>query len=225
MTAISIGEDLDLDIADERDESRYLDFHEGVLPVQEAARDDGTRVSPHDPLLPAVLAVPMLARGLARRQAHARRPRRGARGDDALGCGSPLRREPHDRDHHGARVRACRAARDLRDAGVPGAAGGAVRDTCHRRVARPVDAHEHHAPAHEPGGPAVALREVRARRSPRWWRSRWLECGERRRVAGRSSSSGRWRSREPSTWSPIRSCTTGGPSMRAVTTSSAARRR
>lgn len=63
MTAISLGEDGNLDIADERAESRYRDFHEQALPPQSAVRDDGSRISPHDPLLPAFLAVPVLLGG------------------------------------------------------------------------------------------------------------------------------------------------------------------
>jgi hypothetical protein len=63
LTAMSLGEDGDLDIADERAAGRYRDFHEVGLPIQERVRDDGARVSPHDPLLPLVLAVPMLVGG------------------------------------------------------------------------------------------------------------------------------------------------------------------
>ncbi len=63
MTAISLGEDHDLDIADERAEQRFRDFHRAELPRQEADRDDGALVSPHDPLLPALLAVPMFLGG------------------------------------------------------------------------------------------------------------------------------------------------------------------
>lgn len=63
LSAISIGEDGDLDISDERAEDRYRTFHRAELPVQELVRDDGTAVSPHDPLLPALLALPMLAGG------------------------------------------------------------------------------------------------------------------------------------------------------------------
>ncbi|HEX5616055.1 MAG TPA: hypothetical protein VFZ83_12955, partial [Acidimicrobiia bacterium] len=59
LSALSLAEDRDLDIADERADERYRPFHRAELPVQEAARDDGSRVSPHDPLLPAFLAVPM----------------------------------------------------------------------------------------------------------------------------------------------------------------------
>jgi hypothetical protein len=63
MTAISIGEDISLDISDERAEQRYRVFHRGEAPRQEAVRDDGSAVSPHDPLLPVLLAVPMLVGG------------------------------------------------------------------------------------------------------------------------------------------------------------------
>jgi hypothetical protein len=63
MTAISLGEDLDLDISDERTEQRFRDFHRGNLPMQETVRDDGRLVSPHDPLLPVYLALPTLIGG------------------------------------------------------------------------------------------------------------------------------------------------------------------
>lgn len=58
MTAISLAEDHSLDVGDERADGRYRSFHEVGLPLQEAIRPDGSRVSPHDPLLPALLAVP-----------------------------------------------------------------------------------------------------------------------------------------------------------------------
>jgi hypothetical protein len=63
LSAISIGEELDLDISDERLDGRYADFHEVLLPIQEERADDGSRVSPHDPLLPAALALPVLVGG------------------------------------------------------------------------------------------------------------------------------------------------------------------
>jgi len=59
ITALSLAEDRSLDIADERADAAYTDFHEFALPVQERVQDDGSRVVPHDPLLPALLAVPM----------------------------------------------------------------------------------------------------------------------------------------------------------------------
>ena len=59
-TAISIGEDFDLDISDELAERRFEPYHEIDLNPQTIDLDDsGRRVSPHDPLLPALLAVPM----------------------------------------------------------------------------------------------------------------------------------------------------------------------
>jgi hypothetical protein len=63
LTAISLGEDFDLDISDERTEQRFRDFHRAGLPLQEKVRDDGRLVSPHDPLLPAYLAVPVRVGG------------------------------------------------------------------------------------------------------------------------------------------------------------------
>lgn len=63
LSAISLGEDRDLDISDERAEGRYRPFHRADLPVQELVRDDGSAVSPHDPLLPVLLALPVLAGG------------------------------------------------------------------------------------------------------------------------------------------------------------------
>ncbi|MBJ30500.1 MAG: hypothetical protein CL466_03660 [Acidimicrobiaceae bacterium] len=60
MTAISLGEDLDLDISDEIDEKQYLPFHEIGLNTQTIdLNEHGQRLSPHDPLLPAILAMPM----------------------------------------------------------------------------------------------------------------------------------------------------------------------
>ena len=59
LTALSIAEDRDLDIADQRRSGAYRDFHEAPLPVQTVLRPDGSRVSPHNPLLPLYLAGPM----------------------------------------------------------------------------------------------------------------------------------------------------------------------
>ena len=63
MTALSLASDLDLDVADERARGAYRDFHEVGLPTQEAIQRDGSRVSPHNPLLPALLAVPVAGLG------------------------------------------------------------------------------------------------------------------------------------------------------------------
>lgn len=59
LTALSIAQDGDLDIADERDDEAYRAFHEASLPVQTVLRPDGSRLSPHNPLLPLYLALPM----------------------------------------------------------------------------------------------------------------------------------------------------------------------
>jgi hypothetical protein len=59
LTALSLAEDRDLHIDDEIAAQRYRVFHELGLPVQTEVLDDGHQISPHDPLLPAVLALPM----------------------------------------------------------------------------------------------------------------------------------------------------------------------
>ncbi|HYZ99814.1 MAG TPA: hypothetical protein VE575_13735, partial [Acidimicrobiales bacterium] len=59
LTALSLFEDRNLNIDDELAEARFAPFHELDLPVQTEVLDDGRQVSPHDPLLPAILAVPM----------------------------------------------------------------------------------------------------------------------------------------------------------------------
>ncbi len=64
ITAISLGEDASLDVSDELAEERFLPFHEIQLNPQTIELDDeGRRVSPHDPLLPLLLALPMLVGG------------------------------------------------------------------------------------------------------------------------------------------------------------------
>ena len=59
LTALSIAQDRDLDIANQRYSGAYRDFHEVLLPVQTVLRPDGSRISPHNPLLPLYLALPM----------------------------------------------------------------------------------------------------------------------------------------------------------------------
>ncbi|HSP04590.1 MAG TPA: hypothetical protein VLR27_13855 [Acidimicrobiales bacterium] len=56
LSAISIVEDGDLDIADELAAERWRDFHDAQLPRQTEPRSDGSELSPHDPLLPVLLA-------------------------------------------------------------------------------------------------------------------------------------------------------------------------
>lgn len=59
LSALSLFQDHDLDISDELADRRFLAFHDADLPVQTATRPDGSQLSPHDPLLPVLLAVPM----------------------------------------------------------------------------------------------------------------------------------------------------------------------
>ncbi|CAN5423169.1 hypothetical protein BH18ACT1_BH18ACT1_10320 [soil metagenome] len=63
LSATSLAEDRNLDIADELAEERWRTYHRADLPEQTAARDDGRRLSPHDPLLPLLLAVPVALGG------------------------------------------------------------------------------------------------------------------------------------------------------------------
>ncbi|MBY5161728.1 hypothetical protein [Salsipaludibacter albus] len=62
LTALSLAEDGDVDIADELADERWRSFHRVELPLQERVLADGRMVSPHDPLLP-VLLVPGVALG------------------------------------------------------------------------------------------------------------------------------------------------------------------
>ncbi|HEX2177443.1 MAG TPA: hypothetical protein VHG70_16185 [Nocardioidaceae bacterium] len=59
LSALSLAEDGDLDISDELAAQRWRDFHADDLPVQTEPFPDGSEISPHDPLLPVLLAVPM----------------------------------------------------------------------------------------------------------------------------------------------------------------------
>jgi hypothetical protein len=63
LTAISLATDGDLDIADELAEARWRPFHALPLPTQTEPLADGRRLSPHDPLLPLLLAGPVAAGG------------------------------------------------------------------------------------------------------------------------------------------------------------------
>lgn len=65
-TALSLAEDFDLDISDELAERRFEPYHEIDLnPQTRPLNDAGQRLSPHDPLLPLLLAAPMRAGGWA----------------------------------------------------------------------------------------------------------------------------------------------------------------
>lgn len=59
LTALSLWEDRSLDISDELAEERWRDYHDTELPVQTEVQPDGRQVSPHDPLLPLLLAAPV----------------------------------------------------------------------------------------------------------------------------------------------------------------------
>jgi hypothetical protein len=59
LSALSLWEDGNLDISDELAAGRFRTFHEADLPQQTVVLEDGSRISPHDPLLPLVLAVPV----------------------------------------------------------------------------------------------------------------------------------------------------------------------
>jgi hypothetical protein len=63
LTAISLAEDHDLDIADELADGRWRSFHALPLPEQTELLAGGRRLSPHDPLLPLLLAGPVAAGG------------------------------------------------------------------------------------------------------------------------------------------------------------------
>ena len=63
LTAISLAEDGDLDIADELADGRWRPFHALPLPEQTEPLAGGRRLSPHDPLLPLLLAGPVAAVG------------------------------------------------------------------------------------------------------------------------------------------------------------------
>lgn len=60
LTAQSLGTDLDLDISNQLAEGQYRSYHEVALDEQTFELDrSGTQISPHDPLLPLLLALPM----------------------------------------------------------------------------------------------------------------------------------------------------------------------
>jgi hypothetical protein len=59
LTALSLARDGDLDVRDELAEEAYRPFHEVDLAPQARPRADGSLIEPHDPLLPAILALPV----------------------------------------------------------------------------------------------------------------------------------------------------------------------
>lgn len=59
LTALSLWEDRSLDISDELADQRWRAYFDAELPVQTEVLPRGRQVSPHDPLLPLLLAIPM----------------------------------------------------------------------------------------------------------------------------------------------------------------------
>ena len=63
LTAHSLAEDGDLDVRDDIAAEAYRPWHGAGLDPQEKVLSDGRMVSPHDPLLPALLAAPLALGG------------------------------------------------------------------------------------------------------------------------------------------------------------------
>lgn len=63
LSAISLAEDRSLDIGDELADDRWREFRDAAPPVQTEPLPDGREVSPHDPLLPFLLAGPVAVGG------------------------------------------------------------------------------------------------------------------------------------------------------------------
>lgn len=63
MTALSLATDGDLDIGNQLDQRQWRQFSAVAPPQETIIRPDGSQISPHDPLLPVLLAVPVAAGG------------------------------------------------------------------------------------------------------------------------------------------------------------------
>ncbi|MGH4023725.1 MAG: hypothetical protein ACRDRV_03985 [Pseudonocardiaceae bacterium] len=63
FTALSLAQDGDPDLADELAEHRWRQFTDVAPPVETVVQDDGRQISPHDPLLPLLLAAPVALGG------------------------------------------------------------------------------------------------------------------------------------------------------------------
>jgi hypothetical protein len=63
MTALSLGTDGDLDIGNQLDHRQWRRFTAVEPPQETITRPDGSQISPHDPLLPMLLAGPVAAGG------------------------------------------------------------------------------------------------------------------------------------------------------------------
>lgn len=64
LTALSLWRDHDLDIADQLASGQWRAFSDAALPQQTLLLAGGRRLSPHDPLLPVLLAAPVGLLGL-----------------------------------------------------------------------------------------------------------------------------------------------------------------
>ncbi|MGH3908380.1 MAG: hypothetical protein ACRDTE_29975 [Pseudonocardiaceae bacterium] len=62
-TALSLAQDGNLDISDELAEHSWKQFTDVAPPIETVVLDRGRQISPHDPLLPLLLAVPAVAGG------------------------------------------------------------------------------------------------------------------------------------------------------------------
>lgn len=63
LTAHSLWDDRDLDVSDDLRGEAYRPWHEADLDPQAQVLDGGRMVSPHDPLLPALVAAPLAVGG------------------------------------------------------------------------------------------------------------------------------------------------------------------
>src|SRR4029453_7671347 len=184
LTAISLAEDRDLDIADELAEGRWRPFHALPLPEQTEPLADGRRLSPHDPLLPLLLAGPVAAGGWG-----------GAKLGLAAVAGAAGRHGPVDRGappgragrhrHPGRRgLRLLPAPGRLRQPDLPRAPGGPGRAGRRGRPAVPG------GPG--PAGAPLVVRGLDAVRGRRPLRPRGAVGGRHRTgLPGPQSSAGR----------------------------------
>lgn len=65
MSALSIGADGDLDIGNQLEQRQWRRFTAVEPPVETIVQPDGSQISPHDPLLPVLLAAPTVIGGWA----------------------------------------------------------------------------------------------------------------------------------------------------------------
>jgi hypothetical protein len=63
FTALSLAQDGNLDISDELGEQSWRNFATVAPPLETVVLADGSQISPHDPLLPLLLAIPVAAGG------------------------------------------------------------------------------------------------------------------------------------------------------------------